>query len=96
MEAVPNLHAAVVDYAYSNVATAVLYEHRSTNSASDTDPSYPSSASATADVTAVPSRFEWRFLSSMVEGADFRLARQWMYAPTPLSFLSLLRGCNPT
>ena len=48
MEAVPNLHAAVVDYAYSNVATAVLYEHRSTNSASDTDPSYPSSASATA------------------------------------------------
>jgi hypothetical protein len=42
-------------------------------------------AAAAAAAAAVPSRFKWRFLPSMVEGADFRLARQWMYAPFPPS-----------
>ena len=38
-------------------------------------------AEAAAAEKAAPPPFRWHFLPSMVEGADFRLARQWMYAP---------------
>ena len=91
----------------SDSATSASATSATATSATSTSTS-TSAVVAAAAAAAEQSRFEWRFLPSMVEGADFRLARQWMSAPCPPSPLHpetatlhdpdrnlVYPGCNP-